>query len=100
MEQNRASLFSGLIVQFKEKPQPTPPHGWSAEIPRGRGVLKVKISEAKFEARLEFPRGSRGGGGGGKYKTKTPVGGTMDIFGTAHCISIVYPNRSIDGEPA
>ena len=27
------------------------------EIPRGKGVLKVKISEAKYEAKLEFPGG-------------------------------------------
>ena len=25
------------------------------EIPRGRGVLKVRILEAKYEAKLEFP---------------------------------------------
>ena len=31
------------------------------EIPEGRGVLKAKILEAKYEAKLEFP----GGGGGG-----------------------------------
>ena len=36
---------------------PYPPHGWSPEIPRGRGVLKVKILEAKYEAKLEFPEG-------------------------------------------
>ena len=30
----------------------------------GGGVLKVKILEAKYEAKLEFP-GIRGGGGGG-----------------------------------
>ena len=30
------------------------------EIPRGRGVLKVKIVEAKYEAKLEFP-GRTGG---------------------------------------
>ena len=36
------------------------------EIPRGRGVLKVKILEAKYEAKLEFPRGS------GVCKNKNP----------------------------
>ena len=28
--------------------------------PRGRGVLKVKVLEAKYDAKLEFP-GGRGG---------------------------------------
>ena len=42
---------------------PYPPHGRSSEIPRGRGVLKVKISEAKYEVKLEFPGGIGGGGG-------------------------------------
>ena len=39
---------------------PYPPHGRSSEIPRGSGVLKVKILEAKYEAKLEFPRGTGG----------------------------------------
>ena len=50
-----------------------PSHGRSLEIPRGRGVLKAKILEAKYEAKLEF-LGGRG------YKTKTFHGGSMDIF--------------------
>ena len=41
----------------------------------GEGVLKGKIFEAKYEAKLEFPRG-RGGGA----KQKTFRGGSMDIF--------------------
>jgi len=32
------------------------------EICRGRGVLKAKILEAKYEAKLEFLGGGRGGG--------------------------------------
>ena len=37
---------------------PYPPHGRSLEISRGRGgVLNVKILEAKYEAKLEFPGG-------------------------------------------
>ena len=36
---------------------PYPPNGRSSEIPRERGVLKVKILEAKYEAKLEFPGG-------------------------------------------
>ena len=52
---------------------PYPPHGRSLEIPRGRGSLKGKILEAKYEAKLEFA-GGRGvqnknlpWGGGGEY---------------------------------
>ena len=48
------------------------------EIPRGRGVLKVKILEAKCEAKLKFPGG--GGGGMGGAKQKTFCGRSMDIF--------------------
>ena len=40
----------------------------------GGGVLKVKILEAKYEAKLEFP------GGMGGAKQKTFRGGSMDIF--------------------
>ena len=40
----------------------------------GGGVLEVKMLEAKYEAKLEFPRGS----GGAKHKTFS--GGSMDIF--------------------
>ena len=29
------------------------------EIPRGRGVLKAKFLEAKYEAKLKFPGGRR-----------------------------------------
>ena len=38
---------------------PYPPLGRSLEIPRGMGVLKDKILEAKYEGKLEF----LGGGG-------------------------------------
>ena len=40
----------------------------------GWGVLKVKILEAKYEAKLKFP------GGDGGAKQKTFRGGSMDIF--------------------
>ena len=40
----------------------------------GGGVLKVKILEAKYEAKLEFP------GGTGVQNKKTFCGGSMDIF--------------------
>jgi len=38
---------------------PCPLHGRSLEIPRGRGVLKAKILEAKYEAKLKFLVGRR-----------------------------------------
>ena len=33
------------------------PYGRSKLIPRGTGVLKAKVIEAKYEAKLEFPGG-------------------------------------------
>ena len=55
------------------KKTPYPPHGRLLEIPGGRGVLEVKILEAKYEAKLGF----RGGG----VPNKKPFGeGSMDIF--------------------
>ena len=36
----------------------------SLEFHRGRGILKVKILEAKFEANWNFLEGGEGGGGG------------------------------------
>ena len=57
-----------------EKKNPYPPHGRSSEIPRGRAILKAKILEAKYEAKLEFP------GGGGCAKQKILPLGSIDIF--------------------
>ena len=39
---------------------PYPPHGWSLEIPRSRGVLKAKFLEEMSENKLEFPVGKGG----------------------------------------
>ena len=50
-----------------------PPYGRSLEIPRGPGVLKVKILEAKYEAKLEFPEGWG-------YKTKNLPWGEYGYF--------------------
>ena len=67
----------GLLCSSRKNPYP--PHGRSLEIPRGEGVLKVKILEAKYEAKLEFP------GGEGGCKTKNLLLGGVWIFpGTAH----------------
>ena len=56
-----------------------PPQGRSLEIPKGRGVLKAKILEAKYEDKLGFPVGRVGGA---KQKKKTFCGRSMDIFWT------------------
>ena len=48
----------------------------------GGGVLKYKILEEKYEAKLKFPVGSGGGGGG--VKQKTFHGGVWIFSGTAH----------------
>ena len=45
-----------LINVSSSRKNPYPPHGRSMEIPRGRGVLKAKIIEAKYEAKLKFLR--------------------------------------------
>ena len=55
-----------------------------SEIPRGKGVLKAKILEAKCEAKLEFP-GGRGGGGGCKTLKKPSVESVWIFSGTARC---------------
>ena len=36
---------------------PYPPYGRSLEIPKRGGVLNVKLLEANYEAKLEFPGG-------------------------------------------
>ena len=71
-----AKLKQGLVnynVQFEKKIHTHPMEGlWKF---LGGGVLKVKILEAKYEAKLEFPEGrvvqnrkpSMGGGGGGVW---------------------------------
>ena len=49
----------------------------SLEIPRGKGVLKAKILEAKYEDKLEFL------GGRGVCKQKTYHGGVQLFSGTS-----------------
>ena len=55
-------------------------HGRSSEIPRGRGVLKVIILEARYEVKLEFSGGDGGWGG----EQKPSVGGVWIFSGTPH----------------
>ena len=55
----------------------------------GRGVLKVKILEAKYEAKLEFPRGR------GEIEKKLPWEDYRLLFsGTAHYMSVVLSESS------
>ena len=42
--------YSYCVVPEKNRYSP---HGRSLEIPRGKGVLKAKILQAKYEAKLE-----------------------------------------------
>ena len=73
------------LLLCSSRKNPFPPYGRTLEIPRGRGVLKVKILEAKYEAKLEFP------GGMGGAKQKPSVGGVRIFSGTAHCIKYLFP---------
>ena len=57
-----------------------PIHGRSSEIPRGREVLKVKILQAKYEVKLEFPGGIWGVG---VQKKKPSIQGVWIFSGTA-----------------
>ena len=68
--------YQSLLYSCRKTPYP--PHGRSSEIPRGRGVLKANILEAKYEAKLKFLR-RRGGA-----KQKTFHGGSMDISVSTH----------------
>ena len=58
---SECACFTCGIIRHRavQEKNPYPPHGRSLEIPRGRVVLKVKISEAKYKVKLEFPGGQR-----------------------------------------
>ena len=71
------ALILCIHIFCSSRKNPYPPYGRSLEIPRGRGVLKVKMLEAKYEAKLEFP------GGTGGAKQKTFRGGRWLFSGTA-----------------
>ena len=69
---NMADLYRSWIVWFQKVS--TLLHRRSLEILRGRGLLKAKLLEEKYEAKLKFPRGWGGvkqkplkGWGGGEY---------------------------------
>jgi len=62
---------------------PYPPHERQLEIPRGRGVSKAKILEAKYEAKLEFL------GGRGVQNKNLPWGEYgYNFCGTTHLITM------------
>ena len=52
---NQQQYLSSCVNSYCVVPEknPYPPHGRSLEMPRGKGVLKAKILEAKYEAKLE-----------------------------------------------
>ena len=68
-----------FCVLCSSRKNPYLPQGRSLEIPKGRGVLKIKLLEGKYESKLEFPRGR----GGGVQNKKTSVGGVWIFSGTA-----------------
>ena len=65
------SKTADFIVQFQKKIHT---HPMSSEIPRGRGILKAKILEAKYPAKLKFPGGKEGA------KQKTFHGGYTSSY--------------------
>ena len=68
------------MQEFQKNPYPS--HGRSLEIPRGRGILEAKILEAKYETKLEFPRGQG-------VQNKIPsMGGVWIFSGTAQFMSL------------
>ena len=75
-----------MYLLCSSRKNPNPPNGRSLEIPRGRGILKVKILEAKYEAKLEFP------GGMGNAKQKTLCGGSMDTFW--NCTLLIFIHQA------
>ena len=72
-----------LISLCSSKKNPHPPIGRSLEIPRGRGVLKAKVLEAKYEPKLEFP-------GGRGCKTKNLPWGEYGYFLELHILWSCY----------
>ena len=83
------SLLESMFVFNKvtlcmSRNNPYSPHGRSLEIPRGRGVLKVKILEAMYEAKLEFPEGI------GVQDKNPSMGGVLIFSGTAHSYRALF----------
>ena len=69
-------IFFFRLHSYRKKSIPTP---WKViKNSYGEGVLKVKILETKYKAKLEFP------GGDGGCKTKNLWGGVWIFSGAAH----------------
>ena len=66
------------------------PHGRSLEIPSGRGVLKAKLLQEKYEAKLEFCWGVRG------CKTKNLLWGEHGYFLALHVNYFLMASISTD----
>ena len=79
--QTRVS-YKHCLTMCSPRKHPYLPHGRSSEIPRGRGVLKNKILEAKYEAKLEFPGGKGGGGGQNKNLPWGEYGYFLELHNT------------------
>ena len=56
---NQPQYSSSAVLQLLRSSRKSryPPHGRSLEIPRGKEVLKAKILQAKYEAKLESLEG-------------------------------------------
>ena len=87
---NQQQYLSSCVNSHCVVPEknPYPPHGRSLEMPRGKGVLKAKILEAKYEAKLK----SLWWGGGCKTEKPSVGGGVVKIiFRTTHYTCNQYP---------
>ena len=83
-----------FIVWFHKVSILPPPHRRSFEIPRGRGVLKAKLLQEKYEAKLEFPGGERGIKQHHKKK-KPSMEGVWIFSGTLyHVLSIILSKHA------
>ena len=100
------SLFSRCVWSICEplcgsRKYPYSPHGRLLEIPRGKGVIKAKLLEEKYVAKLVFSCGVR------RCKIRNPCAGSMNIFWnyTFHvwfqeiCILLPPPPWKVIGNP-
>ena len=81
-------LHTNFLIVWSQKISILPPQK-GLEIPGRRGVSKTQKFKAMYEAKLEFPEGWGGGGGG--YRAN-PFCGGMDIFWN-HTLSTQLSNN-------